>query len=330
MATATASKGSVKLPGIGKVKRQHLYVAGAGIGGVVIYAWWRQGGGFAPTEPALVDDDLVPNTEPNLPTVVDSNVNYEAPPKPSTNDEWARMAAQEMEDAGWNKAAVQVALGKYLNRVKLTPAEIEIVTTAIGVMGRPPIGDYPILEFGPPTGGVAVGKVAGLRATKVTKNSVTLAWDPVANAKDYKVQRYGGGTAYRSSPSHTSTGLPPGSTQAFFVSARDASGTPGDATEIRVTLADAGGYQAPAGAPVAPSNVKVSASRTSVKLTWPRVPGATRYLVTRQGGGRGVPRRTGSHTSTGLRPNTMYTFVIRAENAKGAGPSTVVTARTRP
>ncbi|MFE9750985.1 glycoside hydrolase family 44 protein [Saccharothrix saharensis] len=70
---------------------------------------------------------------------------------------------------------------------------------------------------------------------------------------------------------------------------------------------------------------------TGVTLSWPAVTGATGYTVERDGATAGS---TAARTFkvTGLKPDTTYSFTVRANDAAGnsSPPSTAVTVRTKP
>ncbi|ADJ49533.1 endoglucanase [Amycolatopsis mediterranei S699] len=82
-------------------------------------------------------------------------------------------------------------------------------------------------------------------------------------------------------------------------------------------------------APGAPTASDLTA--TGVTLSWPAVTGAADYTVERDGSPAG---RTATTTLavTGLKPDTAYTFTVRANNAAGTSspPSPALTVRTKP
>ncbi|MET9466467.1 PHB depolymerase family esterase [Streptomyces sp. NPDC006544] len=67
----------------------------------------------------------------------------------------------------------------------------------------------------------------GLASTGVTDTSVTLTWNQVADASGYEVFRDGTRVATPAVPPYTDTGLAPGTSHAYAVAARNASGTAG-------------------------------------------------------------------------------------------------------
>jgi hypothetical protein len=105
-----------------------------------------------------------------------------------------------------------------------------------------------------------------------------------------------------------------------------AAGPPPQGGPFDIIPESAGTVPPPSQALTAPRPVATSVQRTAVTFKWIAVPGATGYYVSRDGGGRGVfhPSSDRSHTSRGLKPNTSYTFRIRA--AKGTKPNEVVSA----
>ncbi len=118
---------------------------------------------------------------------------------------------------------------------------------------------------------------------------------------------------------------------------------------LGLALAFLGAPPVPLPAPVdsgqlaAPQNLRATGSTNStITLAWDAVPGAKRYIVGLQGVAgmwhnmvdeTGVPY----YTSTGLRPNTQYTFTVFAQDVDTGtegivsarqGPTSGITART--
>lgn len=141
--------GTVKVPGIGKVKGEQLAVGLAVVGGIVAYAWWRaragDGGGAA-----LDPNDVVPaathQPEPTGDATVDVDVGGG---HPRTNAAWGQSALELLSNAGWEPLGVTVAVGKFLSRQALTDKEVQIVQAAVGLLGPPPEGGpWPITRGG--------------------------------------------------------------------------------------------------------------------------------------------------------------------------------------
>lgn len=148
----------IDLPVIGPVSTTWVYVAGAGIAGIVVYAWWTGGGGGGadnaqPPDPTqLYDaygnpvgvgvDEYVP---PKAPPLGGEVSNTERPPVPITNSEWTLLATDHLSTLGFEPTAIAVALGKFLTRQRLTAQEATFVQSAVAAYGQPPQnGPWPI------------------------------------------------------------------------------------------------------------------------------------------------------------------------------------------
>ena len=154
-----------------------------------------------------------------------------------------------------------------------------------------------------------------LRATAITANSVSLAWNPSTDNSGfltYTVRIVNGGQTRvvpQTQTSVTWTGLLPASTYSFVVFATDGSGNQSaNSNTLKVNTAAAPPLTAPA-------NVRVTAATyTSITLGWDAVAGANNYNV------MAGPNlySTGSQptfTLAGLTPNSTYQFSVRAVNS---------------
>ncbi|MEU6210795.1 fibronectin type III domain-containing protein [Streptomyces sp. NPDC047023] len=179
---------------------------------------------------------------------------------------------------------------------------------------------------------------AGLTAQAGSATSVHVMWDAVAQS--HGVTRYRvfeGGRAVRELPADRTmvdvTGLTPLTGYAFTVQAEDAAGNlsaPGP--EVRVTTPAARAEDR--SAPTAPATTTGSATGPrSARLTWTPATddtGVTAYDVY-QGGARIHTAGPGESATTlsGLRPDTVYTFTVRArdgaDNSSPDGPPVDVT-----
>jgi hypothetical protein len=149
--------GTVKVPGLGPMKKVYVYAGLALVAGIVGYAYWTKskgGGDVVYVDPAelsygpALDTTTTPTTAGlSYNNTEDDDPTYGAP---RTNREWADRAVSRMEWLNYDGQLVAVAIGKYLARQQLSTAEVEIIRTIQGLIGRPPEGDYPILQ-GPGT-----------------------------------------------------------------------------------------------------------------------------------------------------------------------------------
>ncbi len=193
----------VSLPGGGKINKTLLIAAGALAAGIVGYAWWRKRGGSGssggPTTLTVDPNDAFGSTDRVTPGGGGSdNSGGGGTPAVDTDEKWTQAATDYLVRLGYDPGAVATALGKYLSRQKLktTPVnELDIVRAARGAFGPPPrSGDIPIVadETTPPDqSGQGLTAPANLRVVGSTPTHVTLAWDPVAGAKQYEIQLFG-------------------------------------------------------------------------------------------------------------------------------------------
>lgn len=146
--------GSVHLPGVGEVKKSWLAIGGAVVVGILGYAYWRNRSNVtadaAPTDPALGDPLASGATTTGGLTFQPGD-----PPDPATlppvdNAAWVQRAIAYLETINFDGATVASALGKYLARQPLNSAEADIVRTAQGAIGLPPVGSYQIIMTGTP------------------------------------------------------------------------------------------------------------------------------------------------------------------------------------
>lgn len=153
---------TIDLPGAGPVKKQWIYIGLAGVAAVVGYAYWKrsQQAATAPMEPGI--DDYTGGVQTGSSGSTTGGLTWEpADPgdpddlPPSTNAVWTQRAISYLSQINFDAQVVAAALGKYLARLPLVPAEADIVRTAEGAIGKPPVGTYQIVMVpNPPTGPV--------------------------------------------------------------------------------------------------------------------------------------------------------------------------------
>lgn len=309
---------TVKVPGIGPVKKGYVYVAAAGVAGFVGYAWWTRGGGFAPVEEPggpvdeFGDERITPNTIDTFDVAVDTRTGI------TTNGEWSQFVISHLAGLGYDSTVVSTAIGRFLARQPLNKVDLDFARQAWAVGGEPPEGrPWTIIPESSPAA-VAVGAVTGLRASKVTATSITITWDAVPGATGYEIKRYGGGTARTSGTSHTSSGLKAGSAQAFFVKAHNSANNYGPEASLTVNTtgsATSGQIGTPTGLRVVSRN----RDNTRIRVRWNPVPGAQKYYVSRGSGGHGVMVTRPEHVFSGKGP-------IHVRAAKGRRPNEILSA----
>jgi hypothetical protein len=147
---------------------------------------------------------------------------------------------------------------------------------------------------------------------------VSLTWNAVAGATKYYVWQAttsGGPYTQAAAPittTKTVTGLAPGTTYYFVVTASSGYGTSPRSSEVSVSTA---------ATPATPSGLSVTAhTSSSITLTWGTVTGATKYYLYEASTSGGpytqvaVVSGTNARTIAGLASGTTYYFVVKAYN----------------
>jgi len=155
---------TVNIPGIGPVDQRWAVAGVALVVGIVGYAWWRRAS-------VTVDEtaEITPESDAFHEASVDAYegafgtaaltphpVSGSGTLPPSTDAEWARRAQDILTRINYDPVIAAAAIGKYIGRQPLTPAEAEIVRVAIAQLGPPPVGSYPVTVLEgtkPPTAG---------------------------------------------------------------------------------------------------------------------------------------------------------------------------------
>src|SRR5262249_54514583 len=124
---------------------------------------------------------------------------------------------------------------------------------------------------------------------------------------------------------YTDTGLIPGQTYYYVVTATNLAGESGYSSEVAVTFQ------------LAPQNVVATGGTNQVSLTWNSLGGATNYVVKRATLSGGPYTIAGSNTvanftDTGLAGGTRYYYIVQANLISGtpSGNSSEATAITAP
>ena len=162
-------------------------------------------------------------------------------------------------------------------------------------------------------------QVTGLKASKVAKNSITLAWTKLTEAKYYKIEQSTNGTSWSrvavvSGTSYTVKNLKAGAKYQFRVKALDSTKKIGGkvSTVLRTgTLTEA------------PKITKISSTKAkTATITWGKVTGAKSYTVYKSTDGKnftkvksGITKLT--YTFTGLAAGKKIYLKVVAVNAYG-------------
>ena len=315
----------ITIPKIGKVKKQYVYIVGAGVAGYVGYRWWISGSTteeetLAPEESiGTIGADIGSGTGGYYGTGSASSDTTVGDDVFDTSAKWSREVVSYMADTlGYDAALVGLATGKYIRGDKLTKQEADIVRTAVGVFGQPPGGPYTIIEGSENPSPSTMGQPTGLAVKSKDADSVTLTWNPVAGAAGYRIYRSGASQNVGQSIDTTAEigGLQPAETYTFTVRAMDSSGKTGAASSgLKVVTSDL--------KLSAPSGLKVeSTTKTTATLVFNKVAGAAGYRLYMSG----VANNVGSSVDTrgiisNLKPGKKYTFHVRAVSPSWAlGP----------
>ena len=167
------------------------------------------------------------------------------------------------------------------------------------------------------------------RATSTT--TATLSWTASTGATGYQIYEKNGnssvelGSVAAGTTSVNITGLTPGGTDSFYVTAYNATSSASSAT-VSVMM--------PKRPASPPTNVTATAtSSTAGTLSWTASAGATQYAIYYWNGRQAVylGSVSGSATSvtiSGMSPGTTYQFAIVAENSTSSAASGWVTLTT--
>lgn len=118
----------------------------------------------------------------------------------TNNAEWAQYAEDYLANTvGGDAATIGNALGKYITGQPVDDTMVSVINQAIAFAGYPPIagpnGNPPGFNHQATPGGgsgKAHNPVTGLKIIDFGFTSLTIAWDPAANATGYLIQVYDG------------------------------------------------------------------------------------------------------------------------------------------
>lgn len=310
-------EGEVQLPAVGQVKKRYVVIGAGVVAGIVGYAYWRQRQAAAAAPiPAYSDADVTPDDSEVTDTAgglagatADSGgaVNDETD-VPTSDQEWVQDAA-EVIGGSYDSGSVYTALGLYITHQPVSADQAAIISAAIGAMGYPPGGNYPIDTQGgasPSTFGVP----GDVHQIGTTTNSVSLEWTAVPGASGYHVWRSGDSTPTDTSGTTvTIGGLEPNTSYGFQVAARDATGNAGPKStsiNVRTTTVSL----------KAPSGLKATAvGTTSVTMACSAVSGAQYYRWYVNGESRGASDNP-TYTIYDLKPGTKYSVTVAADTTE--------------
>lgn len=311
-----------------KVNKKVLYIGGAAALGYVAYRWYSTStaedtstvdtGIYTTPDQTELGDSATGgslNVGGNNGSTVTDGTN---PGSIDTNSEWTQAASDYLAQSGWDKAVVDSALGEFLAHRALDTTEANISRAALAAMGQPPTGGpWSVIEEAA-TGTGTLPAPTNLRSGGTATDSVIkLKWDSVPGTREYRIFR----TDLGSEPIGTSIdtvaearGLTPNHAYSFYVVAVSTTGKPGGKSSVYTGHTVARKLSAPKGFKA--TNV----TRTSFRISFPSVPGAEFYRWAINGNATS-PTDQPFHDFTGLKPNTSYTVVARADvHTQNPGP----------
>lgn len=321
---AALTTGTVKLPGIGPVKKVYVYVGVGAVGVLAAYLMWRRQEAEGDELPA--DADLGEGlTTPGAGSDVYQGANAGGAPTadpdiqamPTSNVEWTQ---QVLDYFSWLEPGfVSSTIGKFLARVPLSADEADFIRQAWAARGKPPEGppNFTLTTDGNNPGSTTTPSVpAGLKVGTVTASSIALDWTDSADALSYEVYRNGSKVGSPTASAYTDSGLASGTSYSYTVKAINgsnvsaASGAVTGKTTAGSTTSDDPTLPAPKGLKA------VRVDQGGVSLDWAPVSGAIGYKIYVSGKqvGNSVVY---SNVYTNLpKRNTTYSVSVRAINKK--------------
>jgi hypothetical protein len=330
---AALTTGTMKLPGIGPVKKVYVYVGMGAVGVLAAYIMWRRQQSAAAADAIPADASLGDGlTTPDGGDVYQGATAGGAPtadpditPMPTTNVEWTQ---QVLDYFNWLEPGfVSSTVGKFLARVPLSADEADFIRQAWAARGKPPEGppNFTLTTDGNAPGTTTMPSVpAGLTVTSATATAIALDWTDSADAKSYQVLRGGAQVGTPSGSSYTDTGLASGTSYSYAVKAVNGSNV--SAASGAVTGKTTTAATTKVGAI---SGRTTTETKTTIKATWKAATGATSYLITLDGKSYKTVSET-TCTIGALKPNTHHTVGIQPVGAGGAkGPISNTTVYTK-
>lgn len=242
---------SVKVPGVGPVKRDYVIVVGLGAVAAVGYTYLRRPkpGSDLPLDPIDPGAGLIENT-PQYASTGDPGL-YGADTGPGQdyvpgrfilNSQWQQYVVDYLTQNGTERLTADTAVGKYLDHQRLTTTEQNLIRIALGAAGNPPQGTYTILSEipGGTTPGVQTkpGQVSQAQVfdSERQRTYLTVRWNPPTTGgtpTGYKVQLIEGTGKIRENVTlgpgvkkfTTKTNLAPGHPYRFHIEAINSAGT---------------------------------------------------------------------------------------------------------
>jgi hypothetical protein len=142
-------QGTMKVPGLGEVKKTHLAVAGAAVVGIVGVGYYRKRQQAAiPVTSTQTSTDAFGDTTPTGPGGSNGVTNQFGDPVPApivqspnpgiiTNQDWLS-AAESLNLGGIPSDSINAACSRILGGLSVTSAQADIYHQVVGIIGPPP------------------------------------------------------------------------------------------------------------------------------------------------------------------------------------------------
>lgn len=336
---AALTAGTVKLPGVGPVKKVYIYVGVGAVGVLAAYLMWRRQQDAATADAVPADASLGDGlTTPDGGDVYQGATAGGAPtadpditPMPTTNVEWTQ---QVLDYFNWQEPGfVSSTVGKYLARVPLSADEGDFIRQAWAARGKPPEGpsNFTLTTDGNTTGSTTMPSVpAGLTVTSATATAIVLDWTDSADAKSYQVMRNGVQVGTPTGSSYTDSGLASGTSYSYTVKAVNGSNVSAASGAVTGKTTGSAGTTTTVTLP-APKGLKaVRVDEGGASLDWQPVTGAIGYKIYVSGKQSGNSVVYSNVYINLPKRHTGYTISVKAinkSNKTGAGASVKVTTK---
>lgn len=185
----------IEVPSLKGNRKTYLVVGGVAAA-FVAYRWYQARASSATATPTDTTMDSGSVTDAAGGSYGPGNVQYggadiTTPSEtPTTNAQWTSVAVQALINTGYDGAAVQAALGRFLTDQTLSTDQETIVRAAIAVAGNPPVGTHTITHIPTPTPATptAPSQAPGnLHTRSSTATGFTAQWNAVPGATRYRV-----------------------------------------------------------------------------------------------------------------------------------------------
>lgn len=339
MAEDALVSGTVKLPGVGPVKKVYLYVGVGAVGVLAAYLMWSRQKAASEAAPEYTDAELGDGltTGPGSDVYQGANAGgsgsddgSDIEPMPKTNTEWT---SQVVEYFNWVEPGyVTAVVGKYLAKVPLSLEEADFIRQTWAAKGKPPDGPSNFVltsDTNTPGTGTTPSVPAGVHVTGSTETSITLDWTDSADATGYRVFRNGAQVGTPTASTFTDTGL--ATSTAYSYTVRATAGTK-ESADSPALSAKTNGPAAQTGPIIKGLNLAGSAT-TSLRFAWgfdPSAPKPDRVeMFLNDKPVSNYPGAPTTYTFTGLKKGTRYKISVRGGKGNVVGPTASSYGTTR-